>query len=169
MADGIAAARGALFAGLRDGALATHYFGHGGPELWADEGLLRVNDVASLDMDTPTVLFVWACEAGWYQNLFGPTINEALLLAPGKGAMAAFGPTGATDPTVQRELYERVYGPWLAGGATLGEAIRKSKIEALAERRVPGRGRGLEPSRRPGSSLAAAVALARGNLASKVG
>jgi hypothetical protein len=33
---------------------------------------------------------------------------------------------------VQRALYERVYGPWLAGGATLGEAIRKSKIEALA-------------------------------------
>jgi hypothetical protein len=130
--DGIVAARSALFAGLHDGPLATHYFGQGGPEVWADEGLLRVNDVAALDMDTPTVLFVWACEAGWYQNLFGPTINEALLLAPGKGAMAAFGPTGATDPTVQRALYERVYGPWLAGGATLGEAIRKSKIEALA-------------------------------------
>ena len=136
VADGIGPARGALFAGLR-GALATHYFGHAGPELWADEGLLTVSDVPGLVMDHPTVLFVWACEAGWYQNLFGPSINEALLLAPGRGALAAFGPSGATEPKAQKALYARVYGPWLQGGLPLGEAIRRAKIDALAGGAAP--------------------------------
>ena len=117
---------------LRNEPLATHYFGHAGPELWADEALLTVSDVATLDMDAPTVLFVWSCEAGWYQNLFGPSINEALLLVPGKGAMAAFGPAGATHPEQQQELFSRVYAPWLFGGVPLGEAIRRAKIDALA-------------------------------------
>jgi hypothetical protein len=130
--DGIATARAALFDGLRSEPLATHYFGHAGPEVWADEALLTVNDVAALDMDAPTVLFVWSCEAGWYQNLFGPSINEALLLAPGKGAMAAFGPAGATLPEQQEALFSRVYAPWLFKGAPLGEAIRQAKIDALA-------------------------------------
>jgi uncharacterized repeat protein (TIGR01451 family) len=137
VADGITPARDALFTGLR-GALATHYFGHAGPELWADEGLLTVSDVPGLVMDHPTVLFVWACEAGWYQNLFGPSINEALLLAPDRGAMAAFGPSGATEPTTQKALYARVYGPWLEGGVPLGEAIRQAKIAALAGGAAPG-------------------------------
>ena len=132
VSDGIAVARDALFAGLRIAPLATHYFGHAGPEVWADEGLLTVFDVASLDMDTPTVLFDWSCEAGWYQNLFGPSINEALLLAPGKGAMAAFGPTGATDPREQKALFIRVYRPWLRSGMPLGDAIRQAKTDALA-------------------------------------
>jgi hypothetical protein len=136
LAGGRTQARDALFAGLR-GALATHYFGHAGPEVWADEGLLVAGDVAGLAMDHPTVLFVWACEAGWYQNLFGPSINEALLLAPGKGAMAAFGPSGATEPAVQKALYGRVYDPWLRDGLPLGEAIRRAKIEALAGGAAP--------------------------------
>ncbi len=135
--DGIVTARDALFAGLLNAPLATHYFGHAGPEVWADEILLHVDDVASLDMDNPTVLFDWSCEAGWYQNLLGPSINEALLLAPGKGAMAAFGPTGATDPTEQKALFTRVYRPWLQGGCTLGEAIRKAKNAALAAGATP--------------------------------
>jgi uncharacterized repeat protein (TIGR01451 family) len=132
LGDGIAVARDALFTGLQPGPLATHYFGHAGPELWADEGLLTVFDVPSLVMDTPTVLFDWSCEAGWYQNLLGPSINEALLLAPGKGAMAAFGPTGATDPREQKALFIRVYRPWLRLGLPLGDAIRQAKIAALA-------------------------------------
>ena len=138
VADGIVTARDALVAGLRNGPLATHYFGHAGPEVWADEGLLTVDDVeAGLDMDAPTVLFVWACEAGWYQNIFGPSINEALLLAPSKGAMAAFGPTGATDPAAQKALFSRVYAPWLTRGVTLGEAIRQAKTAALANGAAP--------------------------------
>ena len=50
------------------------------------------------------------------RTCFGPSINEALLLAPGKGAMAAFGPTGATDPREQKALYMRVYAPVAPAG-----------------------------------------------------
>ncbi len=48
LAEGVAVARERLFSALAQGAAFTHYFGHGGPEAWADEGLLTVEDAASL-------------------------------------------------------------------------------------------------------------------------
>jgi hypothetical protein len=130
--EDLAAARATLLAGLAQGSLATHYFGHAGPEVWADEGLLTVDDVATLAGSSgQTVLFTWACEAQWYQSIFGPSVGEALLLLPGGGALASFGPAGATDPRLQSSLYARVYGPWLNKGVPLGEAIRRAKIAAL--------------------------------------
>jgi hypothetical protein len=132
VSGGIDAAR----ASLRDGfgwAQAIHYFGHGGPEVWADESLLAVDDVPELPAASPApVLFVWACESQWYQYLFGPTIDEALLLRPAGGVTAAFGPVGISSPVGQRLLLERVYRGLFSQGLTLGEAIRRAKIETLA-------------------------------------
>jgi hypothetical protein len=130
---GIAAARGEL----RDGfgrSDVVHYFGHGGPEVWADESLLSVDDVADLPAAStaPPVLFAWACEAQWYQYLFGPTIDEALLLKPAGGVSAAFGPVGISSPVLQRRLAERVYRGLFERGLTLGEAVRRAKAETLA-------------------------------------
>ena len=129
---GIDAARGALRGGF--GAVqAIHYFGHGGPEVWADEALLTVDDVHALPDASPApVLFVWACESQWYQYLFGPTIDEALLLKPAGGVSAAFGPVGISSPAAQRLLLERVYRGLFAHGLTLGEAVRRAKAETLA-------------------------------------
>jgi hypothetical protein len=127
------AARTTLLDGLSQGSLATHYFGHAGPEIWADEGLLTVDDVATLAGSSgQTVLFTWACEAQWYQSIFGPSVGEALLLLPGGGAVASFGPAGATDPRLQSALFARVYGPWLNRGVPLGEAIRRAKAAAMS-------------------------------------
>jgi hypothetical protein len=135
VAQGVAAARTALLGALQQGVLAVHYFGHGGPEVWADEGLLTVDDVGALagNLGQTGVIFAWACEAQWYQNLLGPSVNEALVLAPGGGALASFGPAGATDPARQRSLYSRVYGPWLNKGVPLGEAIRRAKAAAAED------------------------------------
>ncbi|HEX9186594.1 MAG TPA: C25 family cysteine peptidase [Vicinamibacteria bacterium] len=132
LGDGAAAARQALHAGLAAGAQVTHYFGHGGPEEWADESLLTAADVALLPAAAPTVLFTWACQSQWYLNLWGPSVNEALLLAPRGGALASFGPAGITTPRQQRPLARGVYERFLAGGMTLGDAVREAKAEALA-------------------------------------
>ena len=53
------------------------------------------------------------------------------MLVPMGGAVASFGPTGLSLPTLQRELYLRLY-PKLLAGMTLGEAVRETKTEMLA-------------------------------------
>ena len=134
MADvghGVGLARQALFGSWGAGVTMTHYFGHGGPEIWTDEALFSVDDVLPETM-SPMVLFAWACQSQWYQNYFGPTINEALFLAPRSGSLASFGPVGTTSPAHQRAIYERVYQDLYAEGLSLGEIIRRAKTAAVA-------------------------------------
>jgi len=109
----------------------THYFGHGGTTIWADEQLLSVDTVASVAGNgKPTVLFAWACLSQFYQNFWGPSINEALLLLPNGGTLASFGPAGISSPGSQLPLIEGVYRN-LRPGIRLGDLLRKAKAEAL--------------------------------------
>jgi len=128
--QGIVQARAAVLSGLSAGALATHYFGHGGFDIWADEGLLTVDDVEALPANRrETILFTWTCEVQWYR--LQPGINEMLLLHPQGGALASLGPAGITEPSLQLAVYPRVYQYFFAG-ETLGEAVRRAKVDALA-------------------------------------
>jgi hypothetical protein len=130
IADGVSVARADLVEAWQKGAMVTHYFGHGGPEVWADESLVATWSAPILtERARPTVLFTWTCQAQWYQYLWSDTVNEALLLAP-QGAVASFGPVGITSPAFQKELYSRVYRPLFEEGAPLGEAILRAKREA---------------------------------------
>jgi uncharacterized repeat protein (TIGR01451 family) len=129
---GAAPARSILEATWRNGAAVTSYFGHGGPEVWADEQLVTIDDVDRLgDAIQPTVILDWACQSQWYTYLWGDTVNEALLRVPGGGAVASFGPVGITPPASQRFVYEALY-PALGSGETLGEMIRRAKRAAMA-------------------------------------
>ena len=129
--QGAPLARRALESSWRQGAALTSYFGHGGPEIWADEQVLTIDDVNRLGTSIkPTVLLDWACESQWFQYLWGATVNEALLMVPGGGSVASFGPVGISPPAAQRDVYESVYGR-LGSGATLGEIIRQAKREAM--------------------------------------
>lgn len=129
LAGGVGAARTLLLAQLRAGLQVTHYFGHAGPQVWADEGLLRASDAASLEgSGVSTLLFTWACEAQWYRNDSGPSLSEALLLVPNGGALAAVGPTGISQPRLQAVLSQAVYRHFLAG-VPLGESVRRAKVE----------------------------------------
>jgi len=132
VAEGVDVARGRLFSALAEGAAFTHYFGHGGPETWADEGLLTVEDAASLP-STGTVVLAWSCQTQFFQYLFGPSVNESLLLKPGGGAVAAFGPFGITDAPLQTALSARLYDELRRGRVALGEAIRRAKARAVDE------------------------------------
>ena len=131
--QGIDQARANLLAGLADGPVATHYFGHGGQEIWSNEELLTKSDIEGLPQNGKgTVLFTWTCESQWYQYQFRPVINEALLLVPNGGALATFGPSGITDPTLQGFVYRPVYHSFYRG-VPLGEAIRRAKAAALRQ------------------------------------
>ncbi len=130
--DGAAQARAKLLAALGGGREVVHYFGHGGPEAWGDEGLLLASDAAGLaGSGRQSLLMTWACESQWYQYDWGPSINEALLLAPDGGVLAAVGPTGISAPRLQVVLAQAVYDR-LRAGLALGEAVRQAKAEILA-------------------------------------
>ena len=129
---GASAARVALLEGLNAGAVTTTWVGHGGPDRWADEGIFGSDDApAFANTNQGTVLLTWACVSSDYRYFYGPSVSEAMMLVPMGGAVASFGPTGLSLPTLQRELYLRLY-PKLLAGTTLGEAVRETKTEMLA-------------------------------------
>ena len=131
VADGIVPARAALLQAWARGPVLVQYYGHGGPETWADEQLLTPADAAGLANIGPApVLLTWTCQAQWYQYHLGQTVNEALVQAPAGGALASVGPTGISDPNLQAQLAERVLGS-LASGHTLGESVLRAKVAAL--------------------------------------
>ncbi len=116
---------------LNTGALTTTYVGHGGPDRWADEGIFDSGDAAALaGTNQGTLLLTWACLSSDYRYVFGPSVSEAMQLAPMGGAVASFGPTGLSLPTLQREVYRRLY-PKLMSGVSVGEAVRQAKAEML--------------------------------------
>ena len=133
--EGAEAARSALVAGWESGVMLSHYFGHGGLTEWADEQVLTREDVAALGSTwRPTVLLTWACLSQWHIGIDGPALNEALLLQPGGGAVASFGPAGITAPARQERLRAALYRELAQEDLTLGEAIRRAKAAVLDER-----------------------------------
>jgi hypothetical protein len=131
VADGIGTARATLFDAWSHGPVVVQYFGHAGPETWADEHLLTPADASALANIGPApVLFTWTCQAQWYQYHLGPSVNEALVQAPAGGALAALGPTGISDPGLQAQFAERVLA-FVGKGLPLGTAVRKAKAGVL--------------------------------------
>jgi hypothetical protein len=81
----------------------------------------------------PAVVLAWACQSQWYLYVWGPSVNEALMLLPEAGALASFGPTGITPPALQQPLYQAFYNRLLHGEErTLGRIILGAKRDALA-------------------------------------
>lgn len=127
----------AELAGAWESAPLVHYTGHGSRLAWADEAILHVDDVATLPADaTPPIVIAMNCLNGFFQLPGGPSLGEALVVAPDRGAIAYWGPTSVTSHRLQGELAAEFYRHWGAprGGRTprLGDAIRSAKT-ALAD------------------------------------
>ena len=76
------------------------------------------------------MLFAWTCVSQNYLFGMGPSVGEAMLLAPQGGALATVGPTGITEAKDQAVLLGRLY-PHLLRGLSLGESLRRAKVETL--------------------------------------
>ena len=131
LSDGWSRARSTMIESLAAGSGFTSYFGHGGPERWADEDLFTVEDVPLLLGLKETVLLMWACQSQYYASPYGPSLGEALLLLPQGGAVASIGPSAISSTGGQEVLYRELYRA-LSGRRplTLGEAFRRAKVKA---------------------------------------
>jgi hypothetical protein len=92
---GTAGAREAIVRTFDDGASLVSYIGHGGIHLWADENVFNTAAVGSLAVQSQQpLLLTMNCLNGYFHFPYFDSLAEALVKAPGKGAIAAFSPTG---------------------------------------------------------------------------
>lgn len=125
--------------GVRDQIVATvnltgahflNYIGHGTVDRWASEGLFTVDDVALLNNETWTpIVFSLDCLDGYWIYPNRASLAETLVRTDGRGAVAAFGPTGLGVASGHDILHRGLYdGLFKEGMATLGAATIYAKM-----------------------------------------
>ena len=81
---------------LTEGTGLIGYFGHGSMELWAQEKILAVDDVAKLtNREKLPIVFTVTCLSGLFQHPVKPSLGETLVRAKNGGAVAALVPSSA--------------------------------------------------------------------------
>ena len=105
------------------------YFGHGSVELWAQEKILAVDDVAKLtNREKLPIIFTVTCLSGLFQHPIKPSLGETLVRAKNGGAVAALVPSSAAVLPDQRVLAQGLAAALGAaagtdGPRTLGDAV----------------------------------------------
>jgi len=123
-----AAARMAIQAGVKNGALLMHYIGHGGMDRLAQEGMLLNSHVGSLTNGTRhPVLVALTCMTGRYGVPGSDCLAELLLLKPEGGMVGVWSPTGQSMNEQAKKLGEGfLKGCFEDGVPTLGELVLQS-------------------------------------------
>jgi hypothetical protein len=89
------AARTAIINAINDGRLLVQYIGHGWPDHWAGESILRRDDISTLTNAGKYPVFLdMTCQTGYFIDPTNTSIAEAAVRAGGKGVIASFTPTG---------------------------------------------------------------------------
>jgi len=99
------AARASLLKAFGDGAGLISYFGHGSLNLWAQEKIFSVEDVAKLsNKDKLPLVLTLTCLSGFFQHPTTVSLGETLLRAPNGGAAAVIAPSSASTLDQQKVL-----------------------------------------------------------------
>jgi hypothetical protein len=101
------------------------YIGHGGIHLWADENILNIYDTASLtsQSEQPLVLTM-NCLNGYFHFPYFSALAEELLKVEGKGAIAAFSPSGLSLNDAAHVFHRILLEELLHGNhSRLGDAV----------------------------------------------
>jgi hypothetical protein len=119
------AAKGAILEAFDEGASLMSYVGHGGTAVWSSSGVLASWDAPLLRAQSrQPVLLTMNCLNGYFVAPNLDALPEAFLKAQGRGAIAAFSPSGLSLDGPAHE-YHRALTAELASGAhpRLGDAI----------------------------------------------
>jgi hypothetical protein len=122
---GAEATRGAIVEAFEQGASLLSYMGHGGIHLWAQENIFNSSQVGLLAAQPlePLVLTL-NCLNGYYHFPYFNALSEELLKAEGKGALAAFSPSGLSLNGPAHLFHKALLGELLQQGhARLGDAV----------------------------------------------
>ena len=121
--------RNLIINNLNQGPQVVNYFGHGSVGLWTGAGLLTTGDAANLQNGNRLPLFtMMTCLNGYFHDVSGDSLAEALLKSPNGGAVAVWASSGQTNMEGQLQVAQPLY-QLLFGGQpmTLGDAVRGAK------------------------------------------
>jgi hypothetical protein len=122
---GATATRSQIQQAFNDGASLMNYIGHGGIHLWADENIFNNDDVQTLALQyQQPLLLTMNCLNGYFHFPYLNALSEELLKAEGKGAVAAFSPSGLSVNSAAH-IFHRLLLEELVSGehARLGDAV----------------------------------------------
>jgi uncharacterized delta-60 repeat protein len=107
------------------GAFVVSYLGHGGIHLWADENVLNSSSVAALSpQPNQPILLTMNCLNGYFHFPYFNALSEAFVKAEGKGAIAAFSPSGLSLNGPAQLYHEALLKELFEGGhERLGDAV----------------------------------------------
>ena len=119
---------------LDQGCSVVTFHGHGGGAIWADNGLLRLEDVSRIYTEKKLPFFLsMTCFTGSFESPSRESLADALLFTDTESAVAIMGASGVgwtwNDYFLQNEIIKQIYTnkEW-----TLGEMIAAGKISYLA-------------------------------------
>jgi len=73
------------------------------------------------------------CLNGFFADLYGQSLGEAMLLAPHGGAVAVWASSGLTEPEPQLEMDREAFALLRLPGVTLGQAVALAKMAVRDE------------------------------------
>jgi peptidase C25-like protein len=125
------AARPTILDAFNRGASLISYLGHGSTVVWASENVLNNQDVPGLLLQPQQpFLFTMNCLNGYFQI---PTVNslaEQLVKAEGKGAIAAFAPSGLSVNDAAHLYHEAFLREILSGHhQRIGDALLAAQVQ----------------------------------------
>ncbi len=126
--------RPTILEALNSGLSLLGYVGHGGAAVWASENVLNSWDVPSLQAQSRQPLLVTMnCLNGYFVAPSYDALGEALVKADGRGAIAAFSPSGLSLDGPAHVLHRALMSELTRGGhERLGDAVLAAQ-KAYAE------------------------------------
>ena len=105
------------------------YIGDGAIHLWANENIFNTRDIATLRaQERQPLLFTMNCLNGYFHFTYFDSLVEALLEAEGRGAIAAFSPTGLSLAAPAHRFHSLLLDEVLRSGHTrLGDAVLRAQ------------------------------------------
>jgi hypothetical protein len=131
---GAAGTRAAIQAALDGGLGLVSYVGHGGSAVWASENVWNSWDAASLRTQSrQPLLLTLNCLNGYFVGTNFESLSESLVKAEGRGAIAAFSPSGLSVDGPAHVYHRALVGDLVSGRhERLGDAILAAQ-EVYAE------------------------------------
>ncbi|MCI0408191.1 MAG: C25 family cysteine peptidase, partial [Acidobacteria bacterium] len=128
---GVESTRAATLEAFDAGAGLLSYLGHGGIHLWASENLFSTTEVSRLEpQPQQPVVLTLNCLNGYFHFPYFNSLAEDLLKAEGKGAIAAFSPSGLSLNGPAHLYHQALLSELLSGKhRRLGDALLAAQAE----------------------------------------
>ncbi len=95
---------------INEGVYAVNFCGHGGGNIWSDNGFFGIPDLAGLRNGAWTgggrlpIIFSFTCLTGFFESAFYASLGEEMMRKPIGGALTFYGASGYTKRAIDEEM-----------------------------------------------------------------